>query len=58
MQLQSFRYLNSLEPGNFVLKTSQTNTQLLQHLDLRSLGQVMNRKLGTLNIQQYTTLRS
>ena len=54
MHLQSFRYLNFIEPGKFVLKTPQTNTQLLQHLDLRSLSQVINGKLGALNIQQYT----
>jgi hypothetical protein len=37
----------------FVLKTAQTETQLLQHLDLQALGKVINDKLGALNIQQY-----
>ena len=55
MQLQSFKYLNSLKTWRICTeKTTQTNTQLLQHLNLQSLGQVMNRKLGVLNIQQYT----
>ena len=37
----------------FFTENSQTNSQLLQHLDLRSLDQVINRKLGALNT--YTT---
>ena len=52
-----FQVLNSLGTGTFVLKTSQTNAQLLQHLDLQSLNQVtqvMNGKLGALNIQLFT----
>ena len=54
MRLWSFRYLFHWELGNFVLKTLQTSAQLLQHLDMRSLSQVLNGKLGTLNIQEYT----
>ena len=44
-----FQVLNSLGTGTFVLKTPQTNAQLLQHLDLQSLSQVtqvLNGKLG------------
>jgi hypothetical protein len=50
MQLQSFRYLISLETWQFCAESPQTNAQLFQHLDLRSLSQVINGKLGTLNI--------
>ena len=52
-----FQVLDSLGTGTFVLKkTPQTNAQLLQHLDLRSLSQVtqvINGKLGALNIQLF-----
>ena len=37
----------------FVLKAPQAETQVLQHLDMGALGEVINDKLGALNIQQY-----
>ena len=54
MQFSNFRSLIPTNSDVFVLKTAQTETQLLQHLGMGALGEVINDKLGALNIQQYS----
>ena len=53
MQFCNFRSFIPINSDAFVLKTAQAETQLLQHLDMGALGEVINDKLGALNIQQY-----
>ena len=53
MQFCNFRSLIPTNSDAFVLKIAQAETQLLQHLDMGALGEVINDKLGALNIQQY-----
>ena len=52
MQFYSSRSLKLLKLWHFVLKTAQAEAQFLQHLDMRSLGQVVNGKLDALNIRR------
>ena len=58
MQFQSFRYPNSLKIWQFRTEKPRRQTHKFSNIfDLRSLSQVaqvINEKLGALNIQQYT----